>query len=371
MGKRHWSILLFIALVGSACSAGNSEDMAENRQRQELVGASSTATTRDIPPETTTPTTTTTRPTTTTTIDPVRKILLRRFRIGESGTFVQSLQRTVKAERTGAYDAQTRQLHIAALENKDLGTRNVPSLTEPTIALDCNKSDNPKIGEYAWVRPSFGATWNWDRQSEFDKIKMDYGDGKTYEADDSSTAAEKAFWHKYTAPGTYTVKATIFDTAGQQASDSCTWTWNCYDDRVTCKTAEEIARSYSDTTQRVCKALGLNCNGSSGSLGGSLGNGSLSNGWSGCYFEGQRIWGDVYITSSSWQADFDVYVTSSSWQADLDVYLADNSWQASSCGEWHLVDSSWQADFEIYLVDSSWQADFEIYLVDSSWQAGR
>ena len=48
---------------------------------------------------------------------------------------------------------------------------------------------------------------------------MDYGDGKTYVAKDSETAAEKSFWHKYEEPN-YKVTATITDGFGQSASIS-------------------------------------------------------------------------------------------------------------------------------------------------------
>lgn len=104
----------------------------------------------------------------------------------------------------------------------------------------------------------------------------------------------------------------------------------------------------------------------------SIGGGfSSSSNWLGCYFKGQKMWGNVYISSSSWSADFDVYIASSSWSADLKVYQPTSSWSATSCGMWYITTSSWNADFSIYLTSSSWSADFSIYLTNSSWGAGR
>ena len=101
------------------------------------------------------------------------------------------------------------------------------------------------------------------------------------------------------------------------------------------------------------------------------GGSSSSSNWLGCYFKGQKMWGNVYISSSSWSADFSVYVSSSSWSADLKVYQPTSSWSATSCGMWYITTSSWNADFSIYLTSSSWSADFSIYLTNSSWSAGR
>ena len=104
---------------------------------------------------------------------------------------------------------------------------------------------------------------------------------------------------------------------------------------------------------------------------GYIGGGGSSTNWLGCYFKGQKMWGSVYITASSWAADFIVYQTSSSWSSDLKVYTTPSSWAANSCGIWYITSSSWAADFTIYLTSSSWNADFTIYSTSSSWSAGR
>ncbi len=101
------------------------------------------------------------------------------------------------------------------------------------------------------------------------------------------------------------------------------------------------------------------------------GGGSSGSNWLGCYFKGQKMWGSVYIASSSWAADFNVYQSSSSWSSDLKVYTTSSSWAATSCGIWYITSSSWAADFTIYLTTSSWNADFSIYSTSSSWSAGR
>lgn len=101
------------------------------------------------------------------------------------------------------------------------------------------------------------------------------------------------------------------------------------------------------------------------------GGGSSSANWLGCYFKGKKMWGSVYIASSSWAADFIVYQSSSSWNSDLRVYTTTSSWAATSCGIWYITSSSWAADFKIYLTNSSWNADFSIYSTSSSWSAGR
>lgn len=101
------------------------------------------------------------------------------------------------------------------------------------------------------------------------------------------------------------------------------------------------------------------------------GGGSSSANWLGCYFKGKKMWGSVYIASSSWAADFIVYQSSSSWNSDLRVYTTTSSWAATSCGLWYITSSSWAADFTIYLTNSSWNADFSIYSTSSSWSAGR
>ena len=106
-------------------------------------------------------------------------------------------------------------------------------------------------------------------------------------------------------------------------------------------------------------------------VGGGGGGGGSSANWLGCYFKGTKMWGSVYISSSSWAADFVVYQSSSSWSSDLKVYTTTSSWAATSCGIWYITSSSWAADFTIYLTSSSWNADFSIYSTGSSWSAGR
>jgi hypothetical protein len=89
-----------------------------------------------------------------------------------------------------------------------------------------------------------------------------------------------------------------------------------------------------------------------------------------CTFNGKKLYGSVYFTSSSAFADFNVYFTSSSAFADLSVYFTSSSTFASSCGTWYRTSSSVFADFTVYITSSSAFADFTIYPTSSSAFAG-
>jgi len=102
----------------------------------------------------------------------------------------------------------------------------------------------------------------------------------------------------------------------------------------------------------------------------SSGLGSSNSGLYDCTYDGQRLYGSVYFTSSSYAADFSVYVTSSSYSSDLKVYLTSSPYSANSCGQWYPTNSSYSADFIVYLTSSSYAADFSIYLTSSSYSAG-
>ena len=105
---------------------------------------------------------------------------------------------------------------------------------------------------------------------------------------------------------------------------------------------------------------------------GSSGSGLSSRGFDSrnCTFNGKKLYGSVYFTSSSAFADFSVYVSSSSAFADLSVYFTSSSAFASSCGTWYRTSSSAFADFTVYLTSSSSFADFSIYSTSSSAFAG-
>ena len=89
-----------------------------------------------------------------------------------------------------------------------------------------------------------------------------------------------------------------------------------------------------------------------------------------CTFDGQKLYGSVYFTTSSYSADFSVYVSSSSYSSDLQVYLTSSSYSANSCGLWHQTSSSYSADFIVYLTSSSYSSDFSINMTSSSYSAG-
>jgi len=104
---------------------------------------------------------------------------------------------------------------------------------------------------------------------------------------------------------------------------------------------------------------------------GSAPSSSTSSKWNGCSFNGRNVWGSVYFTSKSWEADFKVIYTSNSFNRDLAVYMESSLWKASTCGHWFTVSNSWQADFKVAVVTNPWDADFSVYSTSSSWSAGR
>ncbi len=106
------------------------------------------------------------------------------------------------------------------------------------------------------------------------------------------------------------------------------------------------------------------------SIGGSGGL-SRSRSWLGCYLNGKKMWGRVYVSQYSWAADFKVYISPYSWNADLKVYNTPYSWSATSCGQWYLTPNSWDADFTVYFTTYSWDANLSIYVTPYSWAAGR
>jgi hypothetical protein len=81
-----------------------------------------------------------------------------------------------------------------------------------------------------------------------------------------------------------------------------------------------------------------------------------TSGWSGCYFNGQKMWGTVKIVDAGF-ADSDVKVVD--YFQDLKVkrsYL-----YLMGCGEWEIVNNGY-ADFSIKLVD--YFPDFTVKFVD-------
>jgi hypothetical protein len=99
--------------------------------------------------------------------------------------------------------------------------------------------------------------------------------------------------------------------------------------------------------------------------------GSTSSKWNACSFNGRNMWGAVYFTSKSWEADFKVIYTSNSFNRDLAVFMESSLRNASTCGLWFAVPNSWQADFKVAVVTNPWDADFSIYSTNRAWSAGR
>lgn len=92
---------------------------------------------------------------------------------------------------------------------------------------------------------------------------------------------------------------------------------------------------------------------------------------SSCTYNGKKLYGRVYFTKYSFDADFKVYVTSYSFESDLKVYLTDYSFDANSCGKWYPTSYSFDADFKVYLTNYSFESNFKIYETDYSFEAGK
>ena len=101
------------------------------------------------------------------------------------------------------------------------------------------------------------------------------------------------------------------------------------------------------------------------------GSGSSSANWLGCYFKGKKMWGKVYVTPYSFDADVKVYQTPYSFDADLKVFNARYSFDATTCGKWYVTPYSFDADFKVYFSPYSFSADFKIYTTPYSFDAGR
>ena len=124
--------------------------------------------------------------------------------------------------------------------------------------------------------------------------------------------------------------------------------------------ARTVWKSESARNKQISKALGTFADALEDVLCGSLCDSSTptpTTGWSGCYFNGQKMWGRVKVVEFG-SADFDVYVTN--FLPDLKVKSTE--FNPSSCGEWKFVDFG-PADFTIKYVNSPSWADFSVQYV--------
>ena len=183
-------------------------------------------------------------PTTTVELSPEFVLLMGEYSWGRSEG-VASLQEVLGIRADGEYGPKTREAHQEALaylgvENYDfpLAPWETPTTTaaprsvtqnylRPSISLEC-PDDVEDFGEYSWWRMSFGYNIRWDARAGFDRIKIDYGDGRSYTSYSDSDAEVNAFWHKYWNPGTFRVRATITDGQGKSDTATCSWTWTSY-----------------------------------------------------------------------------------------------------------------------------------------------
>jgi hypothetical protein len=89
-----------------------------------------------------------------------------------------------------------------------------------------------------------------------------------------------------------------------------------------------------------------------------------------CSFNGQRLYGSVYITDREIFSDFTVYVTDREIFSDLSVFKTDRELFANKCGLWYITDREIFSDFTIYVTDREIFSDLTIFLTDREIFAG-
>ena len=98
---------------------------------------------------------------------------------------------------------------------------------------------------------------------------------------------------------------------------------------------------------------------------------ATSNSWSGCFFNGHRMYGAMYVAPDPVLADVRVYVSSTFTAADEGVYVTTDPMTATSCGVWYLSSSPSYSSTSVAFVRSPTLADLTIYLTPSPSLAGR
>ena len=91
----------------------------------------------------------------------------------------------------------------------------------PTIDITC---PTPKNSGADSLRADFGYDFHATTPALV-RWGIEYGDGRSYTADNEAKARTQVFWHYYRSPGTFTVTAWVEDAIGRRASDSCQFTW--------------------------------------------------------------------------------------------------------------------------------------------------
>jgi hypothetical protein len=107
----------------------------------------------------------------------------------------------------------------------------------------------------------------------------------------------------------------------------------------------------------------------SSGIGGGDSSGSGSNLF-GCFLKGKKLWGKVYFTNYSFDADFKVYFTNYSFDSNLKVWNAPYAFSPSGCGQWYVTKYSFDADFKVYVTNYAFDADLKIYSTRYQFDAG-
>jgi hypothetical protein len=89
-----------------------------------------------------------------------------------------------------------------------------------------------------------------------------------------------------------------------------------------------------------------------------------------CSYKGKKLFGKIYITPYSFDADVKAYVSNYSFDSDLRVYKTPYSFDANACGKWYITPYSFDADIKVYLTPYSFDADIKISYTNFSFEAG-
>lgn len=133
---------------------------------------------------------------------------------------VQSKSDAVAEAATAAFAARTAAEERAAAEAAAADAAidaAKAAAAAPALTITCSDAFQ---GDARWVDSGFG--YDIKAYPPF-RVRIDYGDGRSYEGDDRHLAA--VFSHRYTAPGEYTVVASVTDAEGGTADGTCINSW--------------------------------------------------------------------------------------------------------------------------------------------------
>jgi hypothetical protein len=78
-----------------------------------------------------------------------------------------------------------------------------------------------------------------------------------------------------------------------------------------------------------------------------------------------EVFGAIYFTTTSGEADYSVYVQEDEAFADKLIYRVDNEMFAVRPGHWYITDVPSFARYKVFIVPTEGQADFSIYYTET------